>query len=1170
MYRGGKIFMRALSTTFIIKPNGINSDRAQSVIYIEKDSISHPGLRFKYTKSTNQVILQREKTGLSQSPFFNTYHNLEMYFESLRWKVGDPVIELGPMEGSSEKSATFESNNFYSREIYNSLNNMDKTHPMVFIEDLGRRLDTNIITLPALASHMGRPTDQIMPIIGQLNAGGFISYEPDRELITIKPKLFNYLKSNSKKIDYDPIDIQSDSLVANANASINLLNYELLIHGVKRVTLSDSQFVRIYPQNQELIVMKNRNMKFAGIVNAGSTEFFGKEFFFNYGDFKVDLLQCDSMRLRVWPHTGPRNKQQRVQSVIRSVKGSITIDGKDNKSGVKRGFQQYPILNSTQHTYVFYNAKKIHNGVYDSTQFYFKVDPFVMDSLDNFKGYAQRFPGEFKSAGIIPVMREELGVQKDYSLGFIRKLNPEGVKLYGDKAVFKNEIRLSNAGLQADGSLSYLTSTAESKAFTLFPDSLSGVAQKYKNVEQKGTFEVPEVHGEEVMVRYHPKAKVFYAQSTDSLLHFFDKNSKMKGTMALRPDGMTGKGRMYFGTAELSSRHFKYKAKIIDADTSNFKLKSHDLSHEMAMSTENVNSHVDFVGRFCEMKSNGKASPTKFPANQYICFMDKMKWNMDTDDIDLLSDKKSVTGDINIDTDLDLTGSNFYSIHPDQDSLNFMSPKAKFNPRTKVINCSKVEYLNIADARIYPDSGQVVIRKNAEMDELQKAKIVCNYVTKYHKIYNARVKITAKKKYVAEGDYAYVDENKMEQKIHFAKITLDSTFQTYAKGEVKEEEKFMLSPHFEYKGVVELKANDIGLNFTGATRLVHNCGAFDRNWLSFKGVVDPLNIRIPIADDIVNYDGGGFLGAGISVNKDTIPALVYSTFLSVKTKKENPDVIKATGFLVFDKRLQEYQIAQEDKLKEASLPGNFVGYAKEKCIVRGDGRLSFGTKTSQFKAVPVGTVEQNLKTGAVTMKATVMFDFPFFEGLMEKLADKILNYPDIQPFENDPVKSIYEKSLRELIGVEKSDEIIANLSLGKERWKLPDEIAKPLVFTDVSFKLVQEDPMTHWISTGRLVLTNVYKKQIYKYIDGKIIVSHGRQGDEVTIVLKLDDANLYYFHYSNVKGRFTVYSTDPSFKSTISEAKSDKLNFKGKDGDKDFEIVYGEARSKAEAAMQME
>jgi hypothetical protein len=1151
MYRNGKVFLRSSSLSYTIKPEAIDAEVTANVIYIEKDSIYHPGLRLKYTKADETIVLSRGK-GLTEAPFSNSYHKLEMFPGALYWKMGDPNLEFGPVKGSLDDDCRFESTNYFSKADYHALRGMDAKHPMDFIEQFSTRKDTILLNIDDLASFWGRPSDQVVNAIGNLTKGGYVTFDPESRMLQIRPKLFHAIRANAKRTDYDPIEIKSEVPGTQRNASLNLLNLDLTVYGVKRVTLSDSQFVKIYPKGEEMIIRKNRDMKFGGIVNAGSTEYFGQEFFYSYENHKIDLLQCDSMRLRVWPFNPPYDKQVRVKSVIRNVKGHIVIDGKDNKSGVKKDFHNYPILTSTTPTYVFYNDRSIHNGVYDSSSFYFKVDPFVMDSLDNFRVATQKFSGEFKSAGILPVLKEALSVQKDYSLGFIRKLPPEGIKLYGDKATFNNEIRLSNNGLQADGTIKFLTTTADSKAFTLFPDSLSGIAEKYKNVEQKGTVEVPEAHGVQLMVRYHPKAKVLYTQSRDSAIHMFDNTCKMRGTTALRPEGMTGRGRVYFNTAELTSRKFKFKSKIIDSDTANFRLKNHDLTNELAFKTDNVNAHIDFVQRLGEFKSNGNETKVEFPENEYICFMDRFKWFMDNEDIELESDKRSVSGNINIDTDIDLSGSNFFSVRQGQDSLNFAAPKAKFDLKKKVINCQKVEFVNVGDAKIYPDSNKVTIRRKADMDPLKNAIIVCNYVTKYHKITDATVKINGRKNYQASGKYAYVDENKMTQFISFANIGLDTTFQTYAKGEVKPEERFMLSPHFEYKGGVELKANDKGLNFNGATRLVFNCASLSRDWLIFKGVVDPNDIRIPIGDILVNYDGGGILGSGISISPDSVA--VYPSFMSTKIKKDHPELIGATGFLIFDKRLQEYQISTDEKLKENTLPGNLVAFAKEKCELKGDGKMSFGLKTGQLKLTPIGSVNQNLATGKTSMKVALMVDFPFDKDILKKVGDKINNYPDIQPFEYE--KSNYEKALRELIGMKDADKVIADLSLHGEVKRFPDELEKSMFFSDVTLNWIPEEGI--WLSEGKIGISNFFNKQIFKYVDGRIMILKGRTFDVVSIVLKLDDSNWYFFTYA--KELMEVVSSDSNFNKSIQETKDDKRKYKGEKGEQDFEYRFNSNR----------
>lgn len=1170
-YNKDKKFIVIKSTAFIIKPDAIDSEKAEANVYIDKDSITQPNLRLKYTQKDNRVILSRGKDGLSQAPFNNSYHKLDMFFEALYWKVGDPLIEFGPIFGSTDYTARFESVNFYSSSVYRQMQQMDEQHPMVPIEHYSIRLDTTVLKISDLASYMGRTTEMIIPTIGELTRGGFITYDPDRQLVFVKQKLFDYLKANAKKIDYDCIELYSDltppqdekkrpenkkNQDVEKNAILNLQTYDLIIKGVKPFNLSDSQFVKVFPKNQEIIVRKNRDMKFAGAIRAGQTEFFGSEFYFNYNDFKIDLIACDSMRLRVkpWPKDIRKDmdlRQQaiRVTSKIIGVKGNVVLDGKDNKSGIKRGYEKYPILNSTKETYVFYNDKSIHRGVYDSSIFYFKIDPFVMDSLDNYTTQAVEFKGELTSAGILPKLKETLKVQKDYSLGFIRKIPEPGITLYGDKAVLKNEVRLSNKGLQAEGKVTFLTSVADSKEFTLFPDSLAGVAQSFINTESKTPVEVPQVRGVNVYVRYVPKQKVIYAQSQDSLIDFMGNQSKLRGQLALRPGGMTGRGKMFFGKGELSAKEFKYKTKIIDSDTAAFRLKDYDLNVH-ALKTENVNAHVDFTQRVGEFKSNDKNTFIEFPQNQYICFMDRFKWYMDKEDIEMVKDRKG--GNVDIESDIDMTMPNFFSVHPEQDSLRFLAPKARYDMRKHVITCNGVEFMPVADARIYPDSQRVIIRKQAKMDELNNAKIVANSITKYHNLYNAKVTVLAKRKYTAAADYSYRDENNMEQKIRFDNIYVDSTFQTYAKGKIEDNENFMLSPHFQYKGGVELKAADVGLNFNGGVRLLHNCSFIDKNWLKFKAVVDPKDIKIPVGE-LDDYDGGK-LGTGITIISDSSGGF-YPTFLSKKIKSFHPDMTQAKGVLIFDKKTQQYQIATSDKLNDRTLPGTFVALAKEKCEIEGDGKINFGNNSGQLKITTVGNVKYDTKTKNFHVNASMLIDFPFSENALEKMAESINNAPDLMPFDFD--KSNFEKALREILPDAKdADKIMSDLRLKGEhkRWY---EAAKSIFIGDIN--MYWDEELQLFYSKGKIGISNILNKQVMKYVDGAVVIEKRQNvkdpgSEDVIHIVLLVETKYYYFRYRR-EVMDCGASGDEKFNSVISELKEDKRTFKAEKGEKK-EFIY--------------
>ncbi|HET6992297.1 MAG TPA: hypothetical protein VFJ43_13270, partial [Bacteroidia bacterium] len=353
---------------------------------------------------------------------------------------------------------------------------------------------------------------------------------------------------------------------------------------------------------------------------------------------------------------------------------------------------------------------------------------------------------------IFPEIRDSLKLMPDKSLGFVRQSPPGGYPLYGGKAKFTNEMRLSNKGLRGDGQIDYITSTSISKDFIFFPDSMNGTAQSFVMKEQlaaSGKTEYPDITGSTIYIHWMPKKDYMNATNRDSLFNIYNGKATGKGTLTLSPKNVFLNGSFYFSSAILDSKKLVLKQHVADADTADFSLKAMELSG-LAFSTKNFSAHVDFEKREGDFKSNGSGSIVQFPVNQYICYMENFKWLMDKSELELGGAGKPKPGADKI----DLEGPEFISVHPKQDSLRFRAPKAKFDYRNYVIYAEEVKEINVADAQIIPDSGHVTIQKNAYMETLTSAKINANTVTQYHHLFNCVVDIYSRKSYTASGDYA--------------------------------------------------------------------------------------------------------------------------------------------------------------------------------------------------------------------------------------------------------------------------------------------------------------------------------------------------------------------------------------------------------------------------------
>lgn len=1157
IYRDSKKFMVAKSLEFDIKPDRINSGHSAVTFYFENDSIMHPDLNLKFEKPTRTLVLLRSEEGISKAPFQNTYHNIDMYFEALYWHIDDPKIEMGALLGSTQHYGAFESNTYFKKKRFDAMMGISFKHPLYEIHEFVKSSGSNTFYAQELAAFHRSSEQQWHTVLIDLANKGFVSYDLNTHYCIVREKTQAFLENNSGMRDYDVIQFNSE-VGSGHNAQLSLLNYDLMLKGVQSFSVSDSQKVVIYPRNGEVIVRKNRDFSFGGRVFAGNFEFVGSEYFFNYKDFRLDLLQVDSCRIYIDDETsqpdqyGNREKI-RVKSVLRDIAGNIRIDAPTNKGGYHtKTYPQYPIFSCTKMSYVYWDDQRIQKGVYNRDKFYYQVQPFTIDSLDNFTKQDLKFDGTLVSGGIFPDIEEPLVLMEDNSLGFKRSTGVSGLPAYGGKAKVTADIQLDYSGMQGGGQLDYLTSSSTSDQFWFFPDSTRGMTKSFINREQSGKIEIPKAAADTVDLAFFPTLEKLEASSEKTPINFFENEATLDGTLTLAPKGMTGRGKMDFSGATLSSVGFDYTRRKILADTSAFQLASFE-SNGLAFKTDNVNSSIDFDKRQGFFKSNSGETKIEFPQNQYICFMDQFTWYMDQAQMDLTSSRgtSAATSDLVIDTNEEMARSNFFSIAQGQDSLNFLAPKAKYDLKKSIINCDKIKYIIVADSKITPDSGKVVVEKYADMRELKRAQILSNYVTQYHQIFNADLKITGRKRYFGSGDYAYKDENKKEQIIHFEDLKVDSTFQTVGSGKIREDEMFFLSPAFEYYGDFEMKASNRFLNFKGGARILHNCEALERTFMRFEAEINPEEIFIPIDTNLRDMDMSR-LGVGVMI-KDDSPMEVYPAFLSSKLEGNDMPLIEPNGFLYFDKIARRYYIGSKEKIRQPKLPGNLISLGAEVCQLSCDGQMNYNVDFGMINFKNVGSVNYKVNGGELEAQSTTMIDFPFDDGALKRMTEQIEQFPNLLPV--DITKTKFEKSLVEWLGTQQSDKLISELSLGGQLKKLPDELQGVLYLADIKWTWNPVDEAFQ--SVGPIGIGGMGKKQMFKYVSGKIEIEKRRSADVLRVYIELDSGNWYFFEYKlNV---MNVISSDKDFVTILQEVKDDKRKFE-KDGKK---FVYQVMPSKS-------
>lgn len=1144
-HRDGKPFLTVRSLEFIIRPERISSAHAAVNFRIEEDSIFHPDVQLKFDTRSRELALLRSEEGFSKAPFINTYHEVDMTVEALYWKLDQPLIELGGVQGSTQNSAKFESRTYFNMDRYRSMMGLETLHPLIELRDYIRKSGRNRFTLYDYMGHTRLSKEQCIVQLIVLANGGFVSYDEISEYIQVNEKAIQYIENSAGKRDYDVLQFNSSTGSAK-NARLSLLDNSMIIRGVPRIQLSDSQQVNILPANEEVVLKKNRDFKFGGRVQAGNFEFIGREYYFNYKEFKVDLIQVDSCRIYVDDGTGDRDmygkkKLVRVKNVLEEISGDLRIDSPTNKSGTQSAvYPQYPIFNCNRESYVYYDNGRIQKGAYNRDEFFYRIEPFTIDSLDNFSRDQLRFDGTLVSAGIFPDIEEPIRLMDDNSLGFVVNTGEGGMPAYKGKGRFNNDITLNYNGLQGGGDLRYLTAVAESDQFVFLPKQTVGRTRAFTNQERRGPTEVPKVSADKVDIVFDPVADHLKATTVKNRMSFFDSEAELEGTLKLQPVGMTGKGNMFFEGATLGSEHFEYSARIIHADTATFKLAQEGLEN-LAFSTDNVKATVDFDKRFGDFKSNDGETKIEFPTNMYICYMDQFKWFMDKNEMELSSNRVA-SDDFVIDTDEDTTRSNFFSVNEFQDSLNFLSPNAIYDVKSSLITCNRITHITVADSRVIPDSGVVRIRKRAKMDPLNSATVISNYVTQYHRIFDANLEINGRKRYEGRGKYVYIDESKREQVIEIEKFRLDTTLQTVARGTIKRDDEFMLSPFFAFQGDFKLEANRQYLEFEGGTQLMHGCENLERNWFKFQAVLDPDEIYIPV-DTNMRDIGMAKLGAGLLMSNSS-PLDLYGSFLSRKVDRKDLAVIEPKGFLFFDKGTRAYKIGNKEKIRQPKLPGNLVALSVDDCKITGDGKIDYHVDLGHIKLASYGDYVHDNNSRQSEIRGVLAVDFFFDDAVSKYIAEQLEAWPGLNPV--DITKTSYEKSIREIVGLEESDKIISELALSGQFKRLPQALQSTFFFADVKFEW---DPVEEsFVSVGPLGIASMGKKQVFRYVKGKIEFARTRSSDILRIYLHFDDANWIFMDYK--LGIMNISTGDKGLVEVITGLKDDKRRFKDDDGKK--------------------
>lgn len=1159
--------LTASAKTYMFKKDRVVSNNAQIIINFKKDSIYHPGIMFSYLMNKREITLSPSDRIVSKSPYFDSYHNITMSFDRLLWQIDQDKIYFTKRRGAAIGNAVYTSSNFFNLLEFEKIMLRDQFHPLIAIKYYSGIIGSEKFTGEGLARHLKYESYQIKQMLMFLSADGFIFYDPDEDEAIIKQKLYDFIDARMGKIDYDVIKFNSVTEDMVHNGIFDLNSYDLAINGVPEIQLSDYQNVKIYPSANQIVMKKNRDFSFGGIIAAGLFTFYGKEFYFSYDTFKINLYNIDSLRIKVQTEEYDMYNNPvlaHIKNTVEIITGNLLIDDPNNKSGLK-DYPEYPIFNSIENSFVYYDNADIFNGVYKRENYYFELDPFTIDSLDNFSVEGLRFDGEFSSADIFPPFRNELYMQPDYSLGFVRSTPPEGFPLYQGKGTYYDLIDLSNRGLRGSGTLEYLTSKAVTDKIIFFPDSTKIHASDFTMGQRTSGIEFPGLESHDIDIQWYPYEDIMYANQTKEPFKLFNNNSKLFGSLIIQPIGLSGKGKMDLEKAVLESKLFNFESNSFTSDTTTFKLKSLNKS-DFNFITDNLKGKVDFTAQEANFNSNESFTIAEFPKNLYVSYLDKFDWNITNDEINIESSPQIDTSasekvkELARLKDDDLPGALYMSIHRSQDSLRFASTKAVYRLKDSTLMATEVEYIKVADALIFPDKKNVSVGHLAKIKTLQNSEILANTENKYHKIYNSKVNIRGRYDYLATGDYDYIDENKDVQTIHFTEIKVDSSIQTIANCKLTKDENFTLSPVYHFQGNVQLRARDKFLTFNGGVKIDHDCPRTAGYFAAFESEINPDSIYIPIVDNLQSYGGVG-LHAATFITKDS--SHIYSRFLERRRDPNDVALIRATGYLHYDKNAKKYTIADKSKFL-ADTTGSLISLQKGFCLQHGEGKVDLGIELGQIKMYPAGSINHMLDQNEIKAEIVLPLDFFFSEAALDTLVKDIRSARGLDAMSIN--SGFFEKNITELYGKSDFNEFKNQIMLYADEAELPESTKHTMLIGNLKLQWYTENGS--YLNYGKIGIATINNKSINKYVDGYFQFLKRRSGDLMKIYFTLPNGHYYYFTYS--RGVMQALSNNQDFVDAIQNIKNKARKLKTSRGETPYRYIIATDQNRSQFLRTMQ
>jgi len=1179
--------LKVKSFRFIFEDSTVTAKLASLVIYDKYDSIYHPAVKINYELNSQNLVVSREKGDFKNTPYVSSMYDINFTADIIKWHLPEDSIYVSTISARSEIPLLIQSNEYYDKNIFNEVVGLYDFNPLKLVLVYAKKENTNTFYSYDLAEARNIDPRVLKGAMLDLMRRGYINYNTVSSQVILTEKAKHKGLAQKGKVDYDNILLYS--LIDNGfNGVLDLSSQEFHFNGVDKFYLSQILDVSVDPDSNSITMMPNKDIKFNGKLAAGNFDYVGHEFIFRYDSFLVEMNQIDSIQFYVIeensrggkrkkvdnslsgipteglkvkidssanhpdgdsnafdqsssPQAGSDTKTKNSMSSFSGTSGVLYISRPNNKAG-KKMIPNFPkFKGGGTGSVVYFDRPEILGGTYDKSM-YFKLPPFELDSLSDSNPAAIQFKGTFHSNGWFPDFAENLHIMPDYSLGFEHSIPPEGYQLFGGNGRLYNRLSLDKRGLVGNGRLDFLTTVLESEAFIFYNDSVAGSGYQYEmRNEAFNEVTFPQASAATYKMKWLPKKDSMYIQNIGDPFKLYNGEATLDGSLIVTNKGVKGSGELLTHNSETVSTNYSLQGETYKARHARFNIKSNN-PEKPAFFGDDVRVSFDLPNKKAEINPEvaGDAA-IEFPYAQFKTSITRAVWDLEGQKV-FMSKPENVP----------IEDSYFYTTREDLDSLVFNATTAEYDMQTLELKVSGIPYIIVADSKITPENGEVLILEDARIGTLLNTNIILDTLNEYHEVYDATVTVISRNEFEGDGTYRFINSEEDTFAIQLSDFHLEEFIEgrrgktskhTVANGTIQEADQLVISPGMYYRGNVKMLAHKPALELDGFVKLdLKSIPDYD-TWIKYSSSAEQEQVVFKFDESLTSQ--GKLLSAGLHFKYQDFS--LYSTFCYDKEDEQDEDFFKPSGFLSFKADSNEFIIISRDKDLGLSYSGKVFGYDEITRNIRFEGPVRFidNSKTRAIKASATGL--GNMATNELEFTSFMTMNFKVPSSLFDMMGDDFVRvieeFGANEAFE-DKTELLYLMS--EIIGnrattayEEKSSLEYVPLST------MSPNLVRPVVFSNIKFKW-SEDQKSFY-NDGFVGISNILRTDINAKFESFFEIRKTEGGETINLFIKASPESWYYFSMEDDK--LLMYSSNQEFngflasKTNLGKAKIGEFQF---------------------------